>query len=105
MDNLEKNVRLSSLYDLYKNLLTEKQRQYFEEYYFNDESLKEVAENFNVSRNAIYLSLKEVEETLEDFESALALKAKQDQRLDLLEKLKSNVDEDSLKIIEELEEI
>lgn len=105
MDNLEKNVRLSSLYDLYKNLLTEKQRQYFEEYYFNDESLKEVAENFNVSRNAIYLSLKEVEETLEDFESALALKAKQDQRLDLLEKLKSNADEDSLKIIEELEEI
>ena len=67
--------------------------------------MKEVAENFNVSRNAIYLSLKEVEETLEDFESALALKAKQDQRLDLLEKLKSNADEDSLKIIEELEEI
>ncbi len=105
MDNLEKNVRLSSLYDLYKNLLTEKQRQYFEEYYFNDESLKEVAENFNVSRNAIYLSLKEVEEALEDFESALALKAKQDQRLDLLEKLKANADKDSLKIIEELEEI
>lgn len=105
MDNLEKNVRLSSLYDLYKNLLTEKQRQYFEEYYFNDESLKEVAENFNVSRNAIYLSLKEVEETLEDFESALALKAKQDQKAELLNKLKANADEDSLKIIEELEEI
>ena len=105
MDNLEKNVRLSSLYDLYKNLLTEKQRQYFEEYYFNDESLKEVAENFNVSRNAIYLSLKEVEETLEDFESALALKAKQDQKAELLNKLKTNADEDSLKIIEELEEI
>lgn len=105
MDNLEKNVRLSSLYDLYKNLLTEKQRQYFEEYYFNDESLKEVAENFNVSRNAIYLSLKEVEETLEDFESALALKAKQDQKTELLNKLKANADEDSLKIIEELEEI
>lgn len=105
MDNLERNVRLSSLYDLYKNLLTEKQRQYFEEYYFNDESLKEVAENFNVSRNAIYLSLKEVEETLEDFESALALKAKQDQKAELLNKLKANADEDSLKIIEELEEI
>ncbi len=105
MDNLEKNVRLSSLYDLYKNLLTEKQRQYFEEYYFNDEYLKEVAENFNVSRNAIYLSLKEVEEALEDFESALALKAKQDQKAELLNKLKVNADEDSLKIIEELEEI
>ncbi|MCR5564411.1 MAG: hypothetical protein K6F59_01265 [Gammaproteobacteria bacterium] len=105
MDNLEKNVRLSSLYDLYKNLLTEKQRQYFEEYYFNDESLKEVAENFNVSRNAIYLSLKEVEEALEDFEAKLSLKAKQDQKAELLNKLKVNADGDSLKIIEELEEI
>ena len=105
MDNLEKNVRLSSLYDLYKNLLTEKQRQYFEEYYFNDESLKEVAENFNVSRNAIYLSLKEVEEALEDFEAKLSLKSKQEKREELLNKLKTNANEDSLKIIEELEEI
>ena len=105
MDNLEKNVRLSSLYDLYKNLLTEKQRQYFEEYYFNDESLKEVAENFNVSRNAIYLSLKEVEEALEDFEAKLSLKAKQEKREELLNKLKDNASSETLKIIEELEEI
>ena len=105
MDNLEKNVRLSSLYDLYKNLLTEKQRQYFEEYYFNDESLKEVAENFNVSRNAIYLSLKEVEEALEDFEAKLSLKAKQDKKEELLNKLKDNASSEALKIIEELEEI
>ena len=105
MDNLEKNVRLSSLYDLYKNLLTEKQRQYFEEYYFNDESLKEVAENFNVSRNAIYLSLKEVEEALEDFEAKLSLKAKQEKREELLNKLKDNASSEALKIIEELEEI
>ena len=105
MDNLEKNVRLSSLYDLYKNLLTEKQRQYFEEYYFNDESLKEVAENFNVSRNAIYLSLKEVEEALEDFEAKLSLKAKQEKREELLNKLKDNASSEVLKIIEELEEI
>ena len=96
MDNLEKNVRLSSLYDLYKDLLTEKQRQYFEEYYFNDESLKEVAENFNVSRNAIYLSLKEVEEALEDFESKLSLKSNQEKREELLNKLKTNADKDSL---------
>ena len=105
MDNLEKTVRLSSLYDLYKNLLTEKQRQYFEEYYFNDESLKEVAENFNVSRNAIYLSLKEVEEALEDFEAKLSLKAKQDKKEELLNKLKDNASSEALKIIEELEEI
>ena len=105
MDNLEKNVRLSSLYDLYKNLLTEKQRQYFEEYYFNDESLKEVAENFNVSRNAIYLSLKEVEEALENFEAKLSLKAKQEKREELFNKLKDNASSEVLKIIEELEEI
>ena len=36
---LEKKEYLSSLYDVYKSLLTEKQRTYFEDYYFLDLSL------------------------------------------------------------------
>ena len=34
--NIENRVELIELYDLYFELLTDKQKQYFEEYYFDD---------------------------------------------------------------------
>ena len=36
------------LYDYYKELLTTKQQQYFEGYYFENESLQELSENYEV---------------------------------------------------------
>ena len=43
---MEINVRerLIRLYNVYKNLLTEKQWSYFEEYYLYDYSLSEIAD-------------------------------------------------------------
>ena len=58
---MEEFIYYNNLYDFYGNLLTEKQRQYFEDYYFNNLSLQEIAENYNISRNAVYNSLKEIE--------------------------------------------
>ena len=56
---MEKDRELiCGLYDLDSNLLTEKQKNYFEDYYFMDLSLAEIAENNNVSRNAIHKRLK-----------------------------------------------
>ena len=70
---MNKKVYYNYLYDYYKELLTEKQRNYFEEYYFNDFSLQEIGENENVSRNAVFNQVKSVEEKLEEFESKLSL--------------------------------
>ena len=61
------------LYDIYKNLLTDKQRNYFEEYYLYDCSLAEIAENHNVSRNACFDALKKTEDLLNEYESKLGL--------------------------------
>ena len=36
---MEDYVYYNELYDLYGNLLTDKQRKYFEDYYFNNMSL------------------------------------------------------------------
>ena len=36
MNNMKERLYLISLYDLYGNLLTDKQQTYFEEYYFNN---------------------------------------------------------------------
>ena len=53
------NLNYNVLYDYYGDLLTEKEQLYFEDFYFNDLSYKEIAENYNVSRSAIYNLLKE----------------------------------------------
>lgn len=70
MDEL---VYYNDLYDLYKNLLTQKQQEYFEEYFFNNLSLSEIAENYNISRNAISKQLSVIKEKLDDYEEKLGL--------------------------------
>ncbi len=73
---LEKREKLIELYDLYSSLLTDKQRGYFENYYYDDLSISEIALNYNISRNGVYDQLKRVENTLMDYESKLKLAEK-----------------------------
>ncbi len=61
----------NELYDIYANLLTDKQRSYYEDYYFNNLSLGEMAINYNVSRNAIFKQLKFTVSKLLEFEEKL----------------------------------
>ena len=91
MTEFEKKAYYSSLYDLYSSLLTDKQRSYFEDYYFNDLSLFEIADNNNVSRNAIHDQLKKVISSLEYYEEKLGLLNKE-KKLNILldEYAKSN---------------
>ena len=70
---MENQLLLSSLYDYYGTLLTDKQRMYFEDYYFDNLTLSEMSENYDISRNAIHKSLKEVEEKLMYYENKLKL--------------------------------
>ena len=66
---MEDVVYFNELYDLYGDLLTDKQREYFEEYYFNNLSYAEMAEDFDVSRNAIFKQLHITTDKLEEYES------------------------------------
>ena len=70
---MDKTIYYNNLYDYYSNLLTDKQRNYYEDYYFKDLSLSEIADNYNVSRNAIHNELKRVIEKLEFYEENLNL--------------------------------
>ena len=54
---MENKLYLTELYDYYKELLTEKERVYFEEYYFEDLTQEEIAENYEVSKNAVSKTL------------------------------------------------
>lgn len=70
---IREREHLIELFGYYKNLLTDKQRNYFEEYYLYDCSLAEIAENHNVSRNACFDALKKTEDLLNEYESKLCL--------------------------------
>ena len=52
---MEEYVYYNELYDLYGNLLTDKQKKYFEDYYFNNLSFSEMAEDYDISRNATWV--------------------------------------------------
>ena len=66
-------IYYSSLYDYYGKLLSLKECEYFEDYYFENLSLQEIADNHKVSRNAISKSLKSSKEKLDYYESNLKL--------------------------------
>ena len=50
---MEKNVEISILYQLYGNLLSQKQFEFIDDYYNNDLSLSEIAENHGITRQAV----------------------------------------------------
>lgn len=68
-----KRYRISLLLDAYGDMLTEKQRTFIRHYYEEDLSFGEIAREYNVSRQAIFDSVKHGEDALETFEKALNL--------------------------------
>lgn len=65
---IEKTMRMNYLYDFYQALLTPKQRSYMSLYYLDDYSLGEIAEQYEVSRQAVYDNIKRTEAMLEEYE-------------------------------------
>ena len=68
---IEKTNRMNALFEFYAALLTDKQMNYIELYYADDYSLAEIAEEFQVSRQAVYDNVKRTEKILEDYEMKL----------------------------------
>ena len=70
---LDKVTETSLLFDFYGNLLTENQRNVMSLYYNEDFSLAEIAETNKVSRQAVHISLKNAEKSLDEYENMLGL--------------------------------
>lgn len=102
---LEKTMRMNYLYDFYQMLLTDKQRSYMSLYYLDDYSLGEIAEEYEVSRQAVYDNIKRTEAMLEEYEAKLMLLNKFQQRQQLIEQLKKDAEASMLPIILALEEL
>lgn len=68
---MEEFIYYNNLFDIYEALLTEKERVTFRDYYHEDLSLSEIASEKNVSRSAVYKTLKNVIDKLNYYEDNL----------------------------------
>ncbi len=68
---MEEKVKISILCEFYGNLLTKKQYEFINDYYNNDLSLSEIAENNNITRQAVRDNLKKGEKKLFEYEEKL----------------------------------
>lgn len=89
---LAKTNRINLLFDFYEPLLTEKQRTFLQLYFHDDYSLGEIAENFEISRQAVYEHIKRAELTLQEYEAKLHLLHKHEQRMKLRAELDQRLD-------------
>jgi uncharacterized protein len=92
---LEKTTRINYLYDFYQSLLTPKQRSYMALYYLEDFSLGEIAEEYHVSRQAVYDNIKRTEAMLEEYEEKLLLFVKFQERSKLIKEIRGVLQEET----------
>ncbi|NLK12187.1 MAG: hypothetical protein GX312_01155 [Candidatus Phytoplasma sp.] len=104
MEALEKTEKLNQLFELYQDLLTEKQREYYQLYYYEDYSLQEIATTLSISRNAVYDQLNKVEQHLLNYEQILKLNEKKILRLTYLNQYEHTKDEKYLKMLRKMDE-
>jgi len=71
--SVAKNFEISVLLDFYGDMLTQKQREFLEDYYNHDLSLSEIAENVGITRQGVRDSIKRAETQLYKMEEMLGL--------------------------------
>ena len=96
---MESRLYLIDLFDIYGELLTNKQKDYFKDYYFDNLTLQEISENNDVSRNAVHKQLKETEEKLRHFENVLNIYEKNKRIKELCENLSVDIKNEILDIL------
>ncbi|KRL04688.1 putative DNA-binding protein [Liquorilactobacillus oeni] len=108
---IEKTNRINALFEFYEPLLTSKQTEYIALYYRNDYSLGEIAENYHISRQAVYDNIKRTEVILEAYEKKLhllqqfQLQSKQTDELLIYVEKHYPQDHTLLKLVKKLEQL
>lgn len=93
---MEKRDYYIILYDFYSSLLSDKQKDYFEDYYFNNLSLSEISENLGISRNAIHKGIKLIEKRLLFYEEKLSLYKKSNKLKEIIDKINDSAIKEDL---------
>lgn len=104
---MEKIVEQGLLYDFYGELLTQHQRQIYEDAVFQDMSLSEIAEEHGISRQGVHDLIKRCDKQLLGYESKLHLLERFSRIKEMVEKIVSQTSQTEIKelaaqILEEL---
>ena len=100
---MSKDLKYSELYQEYKSLLTDNQREVFEFYYLCDLSLSEISEMKKISRQGVSDALSKTRELLENYENCLKLLEKKRVLQSLVEKISDENEKGAiLEIVREL---
>ena len=70
---MEKIIERNLLFDFYGDLLTERQRNIYQDAVYGDLSLSELADDYGISRQGVHDLIKRCDKTLEDYEQKLHL--------------------------------
>ena len=89
MEKLEKTLRYTKLFAIYKSQLSTSQQEIINDYFFLDLSISEIAENRNISRSAVDDALTKGINKLDDLENHLHILEKNKAIFDQLEKIKN----------------
>ncbi|GAB6098931.1 putative DNA-binding protein [Halanaerocella petrolearia] len=93
MLDLERVVKVGRLFSLYSSLLTEKQQDLVELYYYHDLSLGEIAKQQDISRQAVYDNIKRAEAALKKYDKKLELTTYYDAIQTEIDKLSTIIDQ------------
>ena len=70
---MDEQLTRTMLFDLYGEMLTKKQREYFHLHYNEDLSLSEIAESEGISRQGVWDNIRRAEEALRRTEEKIGL--------------------------------
>lgn len=73
---MQKDLEFIELFEIYKGLLTDKQRELFTWHFLYDLSLAEIAQEEGGSRQNVYDAIKKVKAKLIEYEKVLGLREK-----------------------------
>lgn len=95
---MEEVVIYTKLFDCYGELLTEKEQEVFQDYYFENLSMQEIADNNRVTKSAVHKTLQSAIEKLGLYEKKLGINRKNDilnsiLEYDDIEKIKNKIKE------------
>lgn len=89
-------LEVSILLDYYKNLLSDKQKEYLVEHFEEDLSLTEIGKKYDVSRQAVYDNIKRGIKILRDYEEKIGFYKRDKELKKELEDLKNNFSREKL---------
>lgn len=103
-------IRITMLIDYYGTLLTEKQNQILKMYYEEDYSLAEIADNYNITRQAAFDAIKKGEAVLNKYEYALNLAQKQTEKEKTAEEIRNllnnlTINQNEAEVIKKIEKL